>query len=51
MQYFGVFLCFLANNPKIVESLILTESSSYGILAVKMNISGIFISLYKASRQ
>lgn len=39
MQYFGVFLCFLADHPKIVADLILTESSSFGLLAVKMNIN------------
>lgn len=43
MQYFGVFLCFLADHPKIVSDIILTESSSFGILAVKMNIAGTFV--------
>lgn len=40
MQYFGVFLCFLANHPKIISDLIITESNSYGIVVVKMIVNG-----------
>jgi hypothetical protein len=39
MQYFGVFLCFLADHPRVVSELILTDSNSYGFLAVKMQLS------------
>lgn len=39
MQYFGVFLCFLADHPKTISEFILTDSNSYGFLAVKMNIN------------
>jgi hypothetical protein len=40
MQYFGVFLCFLAANPKLIDEFILTEANTYGIAAVKMNVNG-----------
>lgn len=40
MQYFAVFLCFVAQNPKIIEEIFLTESNSYGLHAIKMNVQG-----------
>lgn len=36
MQYFGVFLCYLADHPELIESMILTEPNSYGIQVVYM---------------
>jgi hypothetical protein len=36
MQYFGVFLCYLADHPDIIEKLILTGSNSYGIASIFM---------------
>ena len=39
MQYFGVFLCFLADHPRVVSELILTDSNSYGFLVVKMQLN------------
>ena len=36
MQYFGVFLCYLADHPEIIEKLILTGSNSYGIASIFM---------------
>jgi hypothetical protein len=39
MQYFGVFLCFLAENPHLIDKIILTESNNYGINVVAMNVS------------
>lgn len=38
MQYFGVFLCFLAENPHLINEIIVTEPNSYGIHVVKMNV-------------
>ena len=42
MQYFGVFLCFLADHPKIVEEIIITEPNTYGIHAVQINILSMY---------
>jgi len=39
MQYFGVFLCFLADHPHLIKQLILNEPNTYGIYAIKMNIN------------
>ena len=36
LQYFGIFLCFLSGHPQIVSKLILTESNTFGVLAVKL---------------
>lgn len=38
MQYFGVFLCFLAENPHLIDRIILTEANSYGVNVVAMNV-------------
>lgn len=38
MQPFGVLLCFLTDHPQLINNLIITESSSYGISVVKMNV-------------
>ena len=36
MQYFGVFLCYLADHPEIIDQVLLTGSNSYGIAVVYM---------------
>jgi len=36
MQYFGVFLCYLADHPEIIDKVLLTGSSSYGIASIFM---------------
>jgi hypothetical protein len=41
LQYFGVFLCFLADNPNLIKDIFLTEANSYGIHCVSMNINSI----------
>ncbi len=38
LQYFGVFLCYLSENPHLINDLILTDSNSYGICALRVNI-------------
>lgn len=38
LQYFGVFLCFLAENPHLINEILLTEPNTYGIHALRMNI-------------
>lgn len=45
MQYFAVFMCFLADHPKIVEDIILTESNTYGIHAVQINVESKFCNI------
>lgn len=34
MQYFGVFQCYLADNPDLIDRIILTNPNSYGIHAI-----------------
>ena len=34
MQYFGVFLCYLADHSELIENIILTGSNSYGLHSV-----------------
>jgi hypothetical protein len=46
MQYFAVFLCFIATNPKIVEEIIITQPNTYGLHIVKMNVNGKEIPIY-----
>lgn len=41
MQYFGVFLCFLADKPKLIQQIIQTDSNSFGIHCVAAYINGI----------
>ena len=36
MQYFGVFLCYLADHPEIIDKVLLTGSNSYGIASIFM---------------
>ena len=31
MQYFGVFLCFLADRPHLIQKIITTEPNTYGM--------------------
>lgn len=38
LQYFGVFLCFLAENPHLLNEILLTEPNTYGIHALRMNV-------------
>lgn len=38
MQPFGALLCFLANNPALINNIIMTDSNSYGVAVVKMNV-------------
>lgn len=38
MQPFGALLCFLAEHPQLIGNLIMTESNSYGIAVVRMNV-------------
>lgn len=38
MQPFGVLLCFLAEHPQIIRKVITTDSNSYGIHVIKMNV-------------
>jgi hypothetical protein len=40
MQYFGVFLCFLSNNPELIDRIILTHRNSYGIAALQVIYDG-----------
>jgi hypothetical protein len=40
MQPFGALLCFLAEHPQLLQNLILTDSNSYGIAVVRMNLGG-----------
>ena len=41
MQYFGVFLCFLADKPKLINQIIQTESNTYGLHCVSAYINGV----------
>lgn len=36
MQYFGVFLCYLADHPELIKTIILTGPNSYGIASIYM---------------
>jgi hypothetical protein len=40
VQYFGVFLCFLADKPSLIKNIILSSANSYGIHCIKANRSG-----------
>lgn len=42
MQYFGVFLCFLADKPTLIQKIITSAENSYGLHA---------ISAYREGRQ
>jgi hypothetical protein len=35
MQYFGVFLCFLADKPDEIQKIISTKENSYGVHCVE----------------
>ena len=35
MQYFGVFLCFLADKPTLIKKIISTEENSFGIHVIE----------------
>jgi hypothetical protein len=41
MQFFGVFLCFLANKPNLIKKIILTEENTYGIHSVEAYVNGL----------
>jgi hypothetical protein len=40
MQYLGVFQCYLADNPDLIDRIILTKPNSYGIHAVYVVYEG-----------
>lgn len=40
MQYFGVFLCFLANKPTEIAKIITTRENSYGVHAIEAYRNG-----------
>lgn len=40
MQYFGPFLCFLAEFPELINSIIVTDANTYGLYVVAANING-----------
>lgn len=40
MQYFGVFLCYLSDNPELIDRIILTHRNSYGIAALQVIYDG-----------
>lgn len=46
MQYFAVFLCFLADRPHIIDDLILTKENTYGIHVVQMIINDVVVPIY-----
>jgi hypothetical protein len=46
MQYFAVFLCFLADRPHIIDDLILTKENTYGIHVVQMIINDVAVPIY-----
>ena len=35
MQYFGAFLCFLADKPHLIQKIITTEPNTYGLHTVE----------------
>ena len=41
LQYFSVFLCFLADHSSLIKEIILTEANTYGICVVNMYIQGV----------
>lgn len=38
MQPFGMLLCFLSQHPNLIKNIILTDTNSYGICVLKMNV-------------
>ena len=40
MQYFGMFLCFIAEHEKLIQDLIITDENTYGLQVVSMNVKG-----------
>jgi hypothetical protein len=35
MQYFGVFLCFLADKPTLIQKIICSSENSYGLHCIE----------------
>jgi hypothetical protein len=46
LQYFSMFLCFLADKPQLIKRIILTEPNTYGIHAVSMYVQGVKKHIY-----
>lgn len=40
MQYFGVFLSFLANKPKLLNEIIRTDKNTFGLHCVSAYVNG-----------
>lgn len=40
MQYFGVFLCFLADKPVEIQKIITTKENTYGVHCISAYING-----------
>lgn len=38
MQPFGMLLCFLSEHPNLLKNIILTDTNSYGIAVLRMNV-------------
>lgn len=38
MQSFGILLCFLADHPHLLHNIILTDTNSYGLCVLRMNV-------------
>lgn len=55
MQYFGVFLCFLADKPALIKKIINTNENSYGIHCIEAyqegKVTHLFIDDYILCRE
>ena len=46
LQYFSVFLCFLADNSHLIRDLVITSPNTFGIHAIYMYINGVRTPIY-----